>query len=417
MLTLAARNVFRHRTRSLISMSAISFGCICVVFMAGYISDTYRKMRESYINNRTGHLQIYRNGYSKNGLREPFKYMIGNSDEVRAALQALPHVASVTSRVEISGLVSAQSSSGPCLIQGVELAAAKFSVVEPGQRVDKALETGMILNSGAALTEADVYGTVVGMGLAHGLGVKPGDGVALTVTTEHGGLNALDLIVRGIFQTSYKPFDDHTLKIPLKTAQELMDTTAVHALVISLDETDNTLVMKQKISDLIAKNGWDLEIKDWRQLNEYYVKTENLFDHMFGVVKFVLALIVILSIYNTLNMTVLERINEIGTLRALGSSRRRILQLFVMESLVLGGMGSLLGVALGCLFTFAVGHVGIPMPPPPGASMNWVSEPFVTLTGVWAAFLLSIITAVMASVIPSFRASRLDIAEALRHCN
>ncbi len=418
MFNIAARNVFRHRVRSLISMSAISFGCVCVIFMSGYIANVYEKMSESYIKGRTGHLQIYKSGYGKSGLREPFKHMIDNPHDVRAALAALPHVVSVTSRVEINGLVSAGSNSGPCVIQGVESGAAKASVVSDGSRLDAAMVgNGIVLRSGDDLDAADTYRGLLGLGLAQGLGVKDGGGLALTVTTEHGGINALDIVVKGIFQTSYKPFDDRYLKIPLATAQELIDTASVHALVIYLDETRNTRAAYSEVAALIAKNGWDLEIKDWRALNDFYVQTEMLFDRMFGVVKIVLAIVVILSIYNTLSMAVLERINEIGTLRALGSKRSRIIELFITESIVLGVAGSMIGIVLGCLFTIIIGHIGINMPPPPGASMAWVSEPVVTLSGAAAALVLSVTTAVVASIVPSFRASRLDIAEALRQCN
>ena len=114
-------------------------------------------------------------------------------------------------------------------------------------------------------------------------------------------------------------------------------------------------------------------------------------------------------------MAVLGRISEIGTLMAMGTRQSRILLLFLCEGVVLGLVGGLAGTFFGVLFTMVVAHVGILMPPPPGFVTAWVSEPTVVFGVLVRAFVLSIMAAVLASFFPSLRASRLQVADALRH--
>ena len=73
---IALRNVFRHRTRTLITLSAIAFGCVSLIFTGGFFEDIFYKMQESYIRAHTGHLQVNRKGFSEHGNARPFDYLI-----------------------------------------------------------------------------------------------------------------------------------------------------------------------------------------------------------------------------------------------------------------------------------------------------------------------------------------------------
>jgi putative ABC transport system permease protein len=182
-----------------------------------------------------------------------------------------------------------------------------------------------------------------------------------------------------------------------------------------LNKTEDTEKIKSQLIALAAAHHNDLEIKSWSQINEYYAQTKKLFNRFFLIIKIIIVIIVILGIFNTMNMAVFERISEIGTIMAMGTKRGGVLSLFVYEGLFLGIIGGALGVALGVAVTLAIASIGIVMPPPPGATMFWLSEPKIIPAMLMFAFAVAVGTSVISSLYPAWRASRLEIAEALRH--
>lgn len=419
LLRLGVRNVFRHRTRSAITLGTIAFGCTAVIFVGGFFEDIFFKMRESYITAHTGHLQITRRGFHERGRAEPFRYLIERSEEATALVHSVEGVATVARRLPFGGLISSGDNTIACLAQGVEPArepAVRLADVA-SRREDLALLGGSVVESGEPLDPEDPYGAILGRGLAAGIDAQVGDGLILVAHTVGGSINALDVTVRGIFFTSAKEFDDYALRLPLATAQQLLYTDMVQSLVVTLHETRDTPRVRATLERLFQDRQLDFELKTWDELSDFYVKTQALFARMFFILQLVVAIIVILSISNTMAMAVLERTAEIGTIMALGTTRHGVQQLFLAEGLALGVLGGGLGLLVGVAVTLGIRSLGIPMPPPPGATMAWVSEPIVVPSVLASAFGLSVATALLSAWYPARTASRLEIAEALRHAS
>jgi putative ABC transport system permease protein len=116
-----------------------------------------------------------------------------------------------------------------------------------------------------------------------------------------------------------------------------------------------------------------------------------------------------------MTMNVMERTVEIGTAMALGIKRKRILALFLLEGLLVGVLGGAIGIVVGYLLASLASTVGIPMPPAPGMTEGFDAAIIVTPRIILEAGALSVITTLLASIYPSWRASRLEIVDALRH--
>jgi putative ABC transport system permease protein len=182
--------------------------------------------------------------------------------------------------------------------------------------------------------------------------------------------------------------------------------------VVYLDETSNT---RRVVRTLEERLGKGLQVIPWYEAADFYNKTVTLFSRQVLVMKIIIALVVILSISNTMMMNVMERTDEIATAMALGLRRRRVLSRFVIEGVLIGLVGGVIGVGLGYLLAIGISEVGIPMPPPPGMARGFVGQILVTTSLVWNALLLAGATALIASLYPAWKASRMVIAEALRH--
>ena len=124
---------------------------------------------------------------------------------------------------------------------------------------------------------------------------------------------------------------------------------------------------------------------------------------------------VVFGITNTMTMAIFERTREIGTVMALGTRRRGVVAMFVLEGFVLGVLGALAGLALGVVLAKAISAIGIQLPPPPGSTRGFTVQIFVVPAVLAQAAQLSIIAATLASLYPAWRAARVNVVEALRH--
>ena len=403
MIHLALRNLLRHRKRTSIALGTISFGVIALLLAGGFIAWIIWGMQENTIHSRLGHIQVTRPGYFQTGSADPFAYLLPEEVLERVKLEAIPEVEAVSPRLAFTGLISHDDVTIGFIGEGVD----------PEKDAD--LSNGLIVVAGEALDSGDPDGLFLGGGLARHLGVTLGDTVALLVTTASGGLNGVEGTVRGLFQSASKEFDDATLRLPLSMARQLLRTSGAHTWVLLLDQTEHTDDVLQKLQAQYPEATTRLQFTPWYALAEFYQKTVKLFSRQMDTVQLIIALIIILSISNILIMSVLERTGEIGTLMAVGLRRRKVLLLFVTEGLMLGIIGGLSGAAVGTALAIGLSAVGIPMPPPPGMETGYIGEIRVTWPLVADTFLLAVLTALLASVYPAWKASRMNIVDALRH--
>jgi putative ABC transport system permease protein len=399
------RNLLRHGARSWSALLAIVFGVIALLIASGFIDWIYWAMRESTIESRLGHIQVMKPAYLEHGAADPFDYLLPESSPVLNALKALPGIEVVTPRLSFTGLISHGDSTLSFLGEGVK--------PDSEARVSKQMR---IIN-GAELSAADAKEVLLGEGLAKGLGVRPGESVVLLATTSSGGPNAVELRVQGIFQTYTKAYDDVALRIPIEIARGLVRVSGSHVWVVLLDNTDNTHTVLNDLRARFPEASTGLQFVPWYDQADFYNKTVRLFSKQVNVVWVLIAVVVALSISNTMIMSVMERTREIGTLLALGFRRGNILRQFIAEGLVLGMVGGGVGLIVGAGLARLISIVGIPMPPPPGMGVAFIGKVAISWSLAGEALLFALVISVLASVYPAWKASRLEIVDALRHSN
>jgi len=400
-LRLSLRNTLRHRARTAIAISAVGFGVVALLLAGGFINWSLWALRESTIESRLGHIQIVRPGFIESGAANPFFYRLpDNAPELRS-IAAMPHVKAVAPRVGFSGLISHGETTMSFIGEGVDA------------QKEEEISRGVVISQGSGLSVADPKGIIVGEGLAANLGIGVGDKVVLLANTASGGVNGVEVRVRGLFSTFTKAFDDAALRVPIATAQELLRTNGAHSWVLLLDKTENTdAVMAQLKKELDAGK---LQFIPWFDLADFYNKTAALFSRQVYVVYVIIALVIVLSISNTLIMSVLERTGEIGTLMATGTTRKKIQQMFVSEGVILGMLGGAIGVLFGIILAQIISYIGIPLPPPPGSNRAFTGQIMVTFSLSVTALAIAVGTTLLASFYPAWKASRLTIVDALRH--
>ncbi|KEY57375.1 FtsX-like permease family protein [Serratia sp. DD3] len=403
-------NLFRQRRRSGVTLLAITLGGVAVFIFGGFVDYSFWALREQTIRTNLGHIQLYEKGYLSSGANNSLQYTINNYDEVKNILLAdpviAPKITTITGQLAFSGIISQYDKGTSTFFTGVG--------IEP--------QTSLVLGSldriisGSDLSRVRPQEITIGSGIANALSAGYGDWVDMLVVNPQGGQNAMSSQVRGVFQSGIKEYDDTAIKMPLQTAQRLLQTDGVSKIIIMLQDTEQTERVLARINQLISDKKLNLESRSWDELAIFYHQVVNLFEGIFLFIKSIVSVIVVFMIGNTLMMNVIERTREIATLRALGLNQSYIGRLFVLEGIIIGIIGSVLSVSFGILIATLININGIPMPPSPGYTQGYLA--FVMwdqdINLFWFSCALPLVTALIASIIPARRASKLVIAEAFR---
>lgn len=383
---------------------AVAFGVMSVIIAGGFVEWAYWALRESAIQTGLGHIQITRGGYRQAGMADPHRFLLPEDGAAMVQLRSLPEVRDVAPRLLFAGLISKGETTVSFVGEGVDPV--------PERHVSRLLG----VTRGADLSPDARDEIVLGQILARSIGADVGDRVVLLVRTPSGGINALELRVRGFVSREIRAYDSSIVRMNLSTAQALTRMAGSHVWVLALDRTENTDLVAQRIGQMLVSGSaqGDFEVRTWQALSDYYRSAVALFSRQVLVVEVIIAAIIVLSMSNSLVMSVLERTGEIGTMMAIGTRRRSVLRLFMAEGFLIGVAGAVLGGLAGVLLAKVISAVGIPMPPPPGREVGYRAQILVTPALVAGAMMLALVCAVLASLYPSLKAARLQIVEALR---
>lgn len=398
----AARNLKRNRNRTAIAVLTVAGGLIAYLLAGGFIEWIFENMRESTIRSQLGHIQIVKPGYLEKGIADPYSYLLPSQSEEFNSISQHPNVVSIAQRVAFSGLASLGDTTVSFIGEGIE----------PAQ--EAVISDQIHIRAGKNLERSDERSVLLGEGLAKNLAAKPGDTIVLLVTAANGTPNAIEVVVAGVFFSSAKEFDDTALRLPLKLARKLMRIDGASSWVMLLRDTKQTTTVVAELRSVLSPT--DFEVIPWIDLADFYKKTVVLFGTQVSLMKTIIALIIVLTISNTQTMSVLERTTEIGTMMALGSKRSAVLRMFVLEGLLIGIFGGFTGVTIGFGIAGILSEIGIPMPPPPGMETGFTAEIMVTAGLAMDAFGLAMITTLIASAMPAWKASHMNVVDALR-CN
>ncbi|MHB1200349.1 MAG: ABC transporter permease [Polaromonas sp.] len=461
-LSLAVRNLLRNRRRSLATLLAMAIGSTAILLFGGFSSNVNYELHTRNVR-KGGHLQIQHRDFYLYGSGNPAAYAINDYIKILAAirsdevLQKMVLVATPT--LQFGGIAGNYAAGVSRTIIGTGFVAEDINRMRRWNDFDLRTKAPLSALEGAA-ADAAVVGTGVArvLQLCDALKIErcpkpeketksdaanlPDDIAQLSlqetpaasttagasprrievlVVNARGAPNVTSLEVIRAEDQGIKELDEVSIMMNLAQLQQLIygkTPPKATSIMLQLRHSDQIPAALARLAPILARfsTSQPLAVLDFRALNPFYVQTMQMFDTIFGFVFVLIGGIVLFTVSNTMNTTVVERTVEIGTLRAIGLRRAGILRLFVTEGALLGFCGAVLGVVLALALSVTINQIGMPWLPPGNVELVpftvnvWGENRMILGTSFGLIFI-----AILSAWWPAFRAARLDVVEALRH--
>ncbi len=467
--SIAAKNIWRNRLRSLVVISAVAIGLVAGIFSVALMDGVLYQRIDSAIHNEVSSLQLHRAGYLENNETD---FTIAGADSIAEIISVMPEVQAVSLRLKTEAMVN--SGHGP---RGIILLGVK---PEQEKKVT-ALYKHILDSAGSYFGVLKRNPAVVGEALANKLKVHLHSKIRVDAVSKEGEPVSAVFRIVGIFKTDNSVFDETNVFVRYKDMRRLLgfdrgeaheiavlttDITATDSLQNRLTrmftrwKIDSTALLKMKNGNLkpyilrafsgIAGDGlYDysemnrlikrlvnkedmpkarelifeacrsaVTVENWGKLApdlELSAKWLNLMLYIFvGIILLALGF----GIINTMLMVVLERIKELGMLMAVGMNRLRVYIMVMVETVLLSLTGGLAGIVLSYLVILTVSHTGIDLSAfSEGLNSIGYSTlvyPRITFDDYVKIVLMVIATGILAALYPAWKAVKLNPAEAIR---
>jgi putative ABC transport system permease protein len=405
---IAIRNLMRYRRRTILTASLIAIGVIFVVVFVS-VSGSFKNMIISQITgSMLGDIQIHGKGYVASIDNLPLTLMMSPQQvkEAEGAIKQTPGIEAYSLRVKFGGLFS----------NFVETTNIRLNGVDPKMELKTLpLLASRIIEGEKRIKKGEI---IVPQLLARGMKVNLGDMVVVIATNKDGSVNGKQLKVGGILESATGP-GGRDGYVHIEDAVEIlrMDEQEISEIAIKVHDFSRLNSVANRLNGDLSKHGNKqgkpvFEVHTWETLSPFY-NIARMIDVMTLFIKIMLIAIVLISIMNVMLMAVYERIREIGTIAAIGTLPGKILTMFVIEGFSLGVLGAVVGNVIGLVIVYILDLARITFNF--GMQTGLILSPTLRASDIIVVSVIVIIVAVLGSLQPALKASRMEPITALRH--
>ena len=400
-LRIAIRNVFRNKRRTAFSLGIIVIGVAILYFVTGFVSASLASIQTALVS-ELGAVQVAdRRAFEETA--EGYEYLISTEtlERLIGLLEGDPRVRGYTWQLGFAGLIGNERGSTLLLARGLV----------PGNAVEDYRE---LVIQGRPLAAEGGPQVVIGQELAEKLGVQVGELINIATGTVSGNFIAASAEIVGTFRYNNATLEGQLGFMPLTFAQKLLRTSGVERVLISLVRLEQAEEFSRELQARLDEAGLALEARPWQRLSSFYDSIRVFWVAFTLWTNGGVFALVFFSVLEVLTMAFLERLREVGTIRAVGTKRRQVFKMFLFEGLALGLLGGVLGALAGAGLGTLFNGAGINWTPP-GAIEPQPLRVQVGLAVALVPFLTALGSTLLSAIYPAWRGARSSIVQALSH--
>jgi lipoprotein-releasing system permease protein len=246
----------------------------------------------------------------------------------------------------------------------------------------------------------NINGIILGSGIANKMNVSKGDNISMTSSI---GVTKIFKIV-AIFKTNNSIVDKTTSYINLAYAQEILkeNNTYITDINVNIKDYNNAVDYSKYLQQLI-----NYKVEDWQAANETYMAGNRMRAIIIRFVSYAILLVAGFGIYNILNMTVMQKINDIAILKAMGFNGKDVVRIFVSQALIIGFIGVLFGTLVAAVLVGLMQQVYV------GGDIGYFPI-YYSLDKFILGIAFGLFVTFLAGYIPARKAANIDPVEILR---
>lgn len=411
LINIAFKNLFRNKLRTGVSILAVAFAVMIIVFARGLLDGMIDSTYSLYIHYDTGHIKIIDEEYQQKQKLLSLNYTVNGLEnkgltEMQEDLAALDGIEMVVPRLKFGSAVSTEEELVKMLSWGVdgekELA---FTNIE------REISEGRMVESG----KREI---LMGSELLNKIDKNVGERVTMVYTTAFSSFQGATFDIVGKIESNLPLLNEDVVFMPLDTAQELLylDDEVTELLLVTEDRNLTANYLPQVKNYLNQNGGNQYLVQTWRE-GSSFIQMLEMSEVIYNFIYVFLVLLASIVVINTMVMIVKERTQEIGMMSALGLKGSEILKLFMLEGSAIAVIGSFTGAIAGGILTYYLSGVGFDYSAAfqdIDVLMNPIIYPTFKFQHMLMAFLLGVFVTALTSIIPARRAAKLNPTEALR---
>jgi len=401
LLQIAWRNIWRSRTRSLVVIGAVLIGVWSILFIVAFSAAIVGGYVKKAIKNETSHIQLHHPDFVED---KEIKYVLDSPNATLAKIEENPMVESATLRTVVNGMLRSSRGARGVAIKGVD---------PEKERVVTEFDTKIV--DGKYFTAGRKNEILISQESAEKLKLKIRKKVVIQFQDVNNDIIAGAFRIVGIYKTGNKLFDQSNIMVKRSDLNRLIgEENMAHEVALVLYNKDDLA----KAGEQFKTNFPNLLIQNYREISPEVQLYESQIDVSSAIFTTIFMLALIFGIINTMLMAVLERNRELGMLMAVGMNKGKVFRMIVLETLLLGIVAAPIGLLLGWLTITYFGNTGIDL-----SAFSSSMEQFGLETQVYTELpakqyyslaISVLITALLASLYPAWKAISLRPVEAIR---